>query len=79
MGSSRKSTRNTTSLKSGGGGGGGLSSRTQYEIIRRFIKKSVSPVEYRDLESASNGGGVVAEPSKKKSVDSAINHFLSVD
>ena len=33
-------------------------------------------VEYRDLESTMGGGGVVAEPSKKKSVDSPINHFF---
>ena len=26
----------------------------------------------------TSGGGVVAEPCKKKSVDSSINHFLSV-
>ena len=67
--------RFTRSLKSGGGGGGGDRSRTQYEKIRRFVQNRFFCVEYRGLESAM-GGGVVAEPSKTKSVDSAINHFF---
>ena len=58
-----------------GGGGGGGSSRTQCENIRRFFKKSVFFVD----NAISKGGGVVTETSKKTSVDSAINNFLSVD
>ena len=60
--------------KVGGGGVGGSCPSTKK--IRRFVKETVLFfVEYRDLESAM-GGGVVAETSKKKSVDSAINHFF---
>ena len=51
------------------------SSRTKYEKIRRFVHKSVF---FRRIPRSRkcNGGGGVAEPSKKKSVDSAINHFF---
>ena len=66
--------RNPASLTWGGGG----SSRTQYEKIRRFVPKSVFSVEYRDHGSPM-GGGVVAEPSKKKSVDSGINIFFVLE
>ena len=53
---------------------GGGSSRTQYEKTVDSSKNRLFSVEYRDLEC--NGGRVVAEPNKKKSVDSAINHFF---
>ena len=60
-------------------GRGGGSSRTQYDKIRRFVQKSVFFRRIPRSRKCNGGWGVVAEPSKKKSVDSAINHFLSVD
>ena len=49
------------------GGWGGGSSRTQYEKICRFVQKSF--FIRRMPRSRKCMGGVVAEPSEKKSVD----------
>ena len=51
---------------------------THGQVAELSTKKSVdSFVSSRIQRSGKcNGGGVVVEPSKKKSVDSAINHFF---
>ena len=51
---------------------GGGSSLTRHEKIRRFVQKSDF---FRRIPRSRkcNGGGVVTEPSKNKSVDSAIH------
>ena len=47
--------------------------------MHRFVQKSFFPVDYgesRKCNGVGGGGGRVAEPSKKKSVDSSKINFL---
>ena len=61
---------------------GSINSRVAQSEFRKILKfrvvaEKVHSARAKHRESSQvGGGGVVAEPSKKKSVDSSINHFF---